>query len=330
MKHGTVRSPERGLPFIRLQGCGHADCLCWRLAKCSICLIVIWLTLACAAPCYSEEAPIFIQTIGSSGGADGHLLDAHGLGVAPSGNIFVANSGNRRIEVFGASGQFLYNANGAGSETGSFGGPIDVSVASGDTVYVSDGGNLDVFGPAFQYLRHWTGPLGCIALDPSGRLLYSTIGTYVYVYRISDGVLIHFWRCANRSPGQQVGLGIGPSGTIYVPGDGYVQKFSPDGVFLGHWQPPSGAIGSLTVDDQENVYVLSGSVDGDLLSKCSSDGTLLFSTLVGDNGSVDIALDQAHRYVYVLTQGGSQVRQFGYASVPTARRTWGALKALYR
>jgi sugar lactone lactonase YvrE len=64
--------------------------------------------------------------------------------VDASGNVFVADSGNARIQKFNANGVFLTAFGSSGSAPGQFNAPDDVVVDASGNVYVSDSGNSRV------------------------------------------------------------------------------------------------------------------------------------------------------------------------------------------
>jgi DNA-binding beta-propeller fold protein YncE len=49
----------------------------------------------------------FIKSFGERGGGPGQFHTPHGIGVDPQGNVYVADRGNRRIQVFDGDGKFL-------------------------------------------------------------------------------------------------------------------------------------------------------------------------------------------------------------------------------
>lgn len=89
---------------------------------------------ACTATCL----------VGLSGSGEGEFGSSLGYpAVDSSGNVFVADRTNRRIDVFSSSGAFLTAIGEAGSDNGQFGSnsPSRVVVDSVDHVYAVDNGN---------------------------------------------------------------------------------------------------------------------------------------------------------------------------------------------
>ena len=75
-----------------------------------------------------------------------------GIAVARSGNVYVADYGNHRIQVFTSDGEFVTKWGDEGGQQGQFQEPGDVAVDSSGNVYVSDqgGSRIQVFAPVRQ------------------------------------------------------------------------------------------------------------------------------------------------------------------------------------
>jgi len=75
---------------------------------------------------------------GSSGSDDGQFNLPQGVSVDSSGNVYVADAGNHRIQKFDSNGNFLLTWGTFGSDDGEFRGPTGVAVDSSGNVYVTD------------------------------------------------------------------------------------------------------------------------------------------------------------------------------------------------
>jgi DNA-binding beta-propeller fold protein YncE len=76
---------------------------------------------------------------GGPGSADGQFNNPQGIAVGgPHGNVFVADTGNNRIEEFTHNGAFLNAWTGPGPGGGNFNAPKDVGVDASGHVYVAD------------------------------------------------------------------------------------------------------------------------------------------------------------------------------------------------
>lgn len=84
--------------------------------------------------------------------------------VAADGTLYVVDSGNFRVQVFNAKGDFKFQFGGAGIGIGQFSRPRAISLDHDGNIYVSDGGfnNVQIFNAAGQLLM----PLGRLSRDP--------------------------------------------------------------------------------------------------------------------------------------------------------------------
>jgi len=63
------------------------------------------------------------------------------VAVHSSGNVFVTDAGNRRIQKFHSSGKFLAKWGREGSAHGEFRGPVGIAADSSGNVFVADTAN---------------------------------------------------------------------------------------------------------------------------------------------------------------------------------------------
>jgi tripartite motif-containing protein 71 len=89
---------------------------------------------------------------GAPGAGDGQFSTgaSGGLGVDGAGNVYVADEGNHRVQVFDGCGAFLGKWGESGTSAGRFRAPTDVAVAPSGRIYVADRDNhrIQVFVPA--------------------------------------------------------------------------------------------------------------------------------------------------------------------------------------
>src|SRR5947209_9395470 len=88
---------------------------------------------------------------GTAGSAAGQLSVPFGVAVDSSGDVFVADTANNRVQTFDATGAYVSQFGSgviAGSGEGQFSGPSGVAVDSSGDVYVADRGNdrVEKFG----------------------------------------------------------------------------------------------------------------------------------------------------------------------------------------
>jgi len=93
---------------------------------------------------FVQKEYLFLNNWGSYGTGNGQFSTPFGVAVNPTtGNVFVADSGNNRIQVFdGSSGAFITKFGTGGTDNGQFDIPAGVAVnPTTGNVFVADSGN---------------------------------------------------------------------------------------------------------------------------------------------------------------------------------------------
>ena len=129
----------------------------------------------------------FERMFGERGGGEGQFLDPEGLAVDMSGNLFVVDTGNNRVQKLASDGTFLLEVGGSGWEDGQFDKPGGIAAGKGLEVYVADSRNrrIQVFNLNLRLLSVIggrdvdspidMGTLGGIAVSDVGELLVTDI-----------------------------------------------------------------------------------------------------------------------------------------------------------
>jgi len=205
------------------------------------------------------------QVFGSQGTAPGQFQNPNGIEVGPDGFVYVADTGNHRIQKFTADGQFVAawgQHSSVETETGmrpaGFLEPWDVAVAPDGTIYVADtwnhriqrldaeGNTISVWGLFGQYgpeevvgQSAFYGPRG-IVIGPGDRVYVADTGNKRVQVFEPDGQFAFQWGGGGVLDGyldEPVGISIGPNGVVYVADtwNRRVQVFDKNGTYLRQW-----------------------------------------------------------------------------------------------
>ena len=189
------------------------------IARRSVSLALVWLCAAagalvwCSAPALGQRLHEFSKAFGGEGSGDGQLVHPGALAVnEETGDVYVIDRGNDRVEIFNSSGAYVGQFNGSASPTGPFSWPAEERTSDGfapegsiaidnsknpldpskGDVYVLDTGHraIDKFTSSGAYVGQVRGtsptaafpegePLISVAIDPNG-------GLWVQIHRELD------------------------------------------------------------------------------------------------------------------------------------------------
>jgi len=220
------------------------------------------------------EGYTFVTKWGGPGGGDGQLSHPNGIAADGSGYIYVADSGNIRVQKFDANGNFVAKWGSLGQGDGQFNAPFGVAVDNCGHVYVTDVTRhlVQEFTSNGVFIAKWGGygtgdgqfsyPRG-IAIDRSGFVYVADQGNDRIQKFTPSGTFVSKWGIQGTGDGQfsdPEDVEIDGAGFVYVAdnGNNRIQKYDATGVFLGWWgrddlgnigwhNPGSGRIGSLGI-----------------------------------------------------------------------------------
>lgn len=297
------------------------------------------LLLLPASPVLADDPLTFLLKWGSSGSANGQLSLPEGVAVDSSGNVYVVDKGNHRIQRFNSQGGFLTAWGSLGSGNGQFDSPTGIAVSSLGNVYVTDSNNhrVQVFDTNGNYLFQWGNvgsgdgqfniPTG-IAVDNSG-VVYVADFTNNRIQKFSgSGNHQATWGTFGSGDGQfnkPQHLDTDSSNNLYVvdSGNNRIQKFNSSGTFLTKWGTSGSGNGQfnepigVAVDNGGNVYVTD---TNNRIQKFNGGGTFLIawgSAGAGDgqfNKPRDIAKSPSNQ-LYVADQLNHRMQKFGLPNI---------------
>jgi DNA-binding beta-propeller fold protein YncE len=207
--------------------------------------------------------------------AEGGFYRPRGVAVDSDGYVYVADTGNNRVQKFDGNGTFIVQWGGPGIRQGQFKQPSGIAVDSRGYVYVADTGNnrIQKFDRHGAFVSQWGG-LGkedgqfnfpvAVATDRYRNVYVAdTENNRVQIFE-SDGNFIS--KIEGVKSGQAslspTGVVVDPDGTVYLADlkNGKVHKFDMEGEFLDAWgafgrdDMPFDNLSALAVDAAGNVY----------------------------------------------------------------------------
>jgi uncharacterized protein (TIGR03663 family) len=222
---------------------------------------------------------------GNNGTGDGQFTTPRNVAVGPDGSIYVADTGNHRIQVFDKEGKFILKWGSQGTGQGQFNEPWGIAVAENGSVFVTDTWNhrIQIFSSIGQFQgefgtfanvqqgdpqaepgKLW-GPRD-IAIDADGNLYITDTGNKRVQKFTPTGEFLQAWGGGGIIPGafeEPVGIDIDSQGNIYVADtwNRRVQKFDANFAPLAQWEVIGWESESvinkpfLAVDPQGRVFI---------------------------------------------------------------------------
>jgi DNA-binding beta-propeller fold protein YncE len=290
----------------------------------------------------------FLTQWGSAGAANGQFNGPFGVAVDSSGNVYVTDSGNSRIQKFNSSGTFIIQWGTHGSGNGQFDSPIGIAVDISGNVYVADVNNnrIQKFNSSGTYISQF-GTLGSgdgqlhspygVAIDLSGNIYVADSSNHRIQKFDPSGTFITKWGThggGNSQFDNPRGLAVDLAGNVYVAdvGNTRIEKFDSSGTYLTQWGGEGTGKGQfefvagVIADAWGYVYVTDASNNN--IQKFTSTGS--FVTRWGTSGSgagqlnapFGVSIDTLGN-VYVADSANNRIQKFGCAPEEYFTLKWG-------
>jgi len=279
-------------------------------------------------------------------GQDNGTFDTpYSIKTETGGRIYVADTGNNRIQILSDNGTCIKFATkwgkadcSGGAGQGEFDSPNDL-YSFGGAVYVADTDNhrIQKIAADGSFIAEWdssemTSPAG-ITVDADGYVYVADYAKHRVQKFSGDGsTLVDTWGTATGVTGlgdkefnSPHGLASDPGGYIYVADtvNNRIQKIAANGIFAAAWGAPYMSNGILnnpygiTRDADGNIYV--ADKDNNRIQKFDKDGKYLDKWSIYKSGMTYVNMKQPHGiveaggYVYVTDYGNSKIHKFSPA-----------------
>jgi len=210
---------------------------------------------------------------------EGAFVDYYGgIAIDQEGNVYVADTGNARIQRFDRNGNFLLKWGSQGEGEGQFGHIVGVVVDSQGDVYVAEDApqsRIQKFDRDGKFLLKWvTSPSTTglpfspddIAIDRQDVIYLVDLGSGSIQKVNSNGQFIENWPllCGRNSVMMSPdSIAVDPNGNVYIADHlaNRICKYDRAGQFLARWDieiivgSPCGTMSGMVVDTKKNTYV---------------------------------------------------------------------------
>ena len=208
----------------------------------------------------SAGQPTFVARFGSYGSGNGQFKAPQGVAVRDDGLIFVADTGNNRVQVLTHEFAYFRQWGQASHAERQFDRPRGVAIGPGPggeiVVFIADTGNsrIRVFtfhGDQLDVWGRWGNEPGSfdmpsdLAMAPNGDVYVVDTNNHRIQRFTAQGAFVSAWGVQGAENGNFVyprGIGISAAGVIYIAdtGNDRVQLFDANGAFLGKWDLAGG------------------------------------------------------------------------------------------
>jgi PKD domain/Concanavalin A-like lectin/glucanases superfamily/NHL repeat len=245
------------------------------------------------------EAPlVYSGQFGSGGSGADEFSHPGDVAVDGSGNLWVLDYGNDRVEEFNAAGEYLRGFGSAGSGAGELSGPDGLAIDSKGDIWVADTGNerVEEFNDEGEFLRTvGVGLVGVaegIAVDQDEDVWVSgTSAGQLVVFNKSGEYLktVGSRGSGAGEMGEPEGLAVDSHGDIWVAdwSDNRVEEFNESGEYVKEFGSHGSGEGQIShpygIAVEPSGYVWVGEVGNDRLQEFGEEGE--YMSALGVEGS---------------------------------------------
>ena len=240
--------------------------------------------------------------------------DPRGIDVGPDGNVYVANSGSNKVQVYTKTGTSVRTIGSGGMGDGKFSmlSHAAVDPSSGNVVTTDTGWNrVQVFTSTGTFVRKWgtagsgdmqfNQPRG-VAVDASSNVYVADYGNKQVKVYTSDGSLVRKWSTIDQY-GVTVnpyGIAVDDAGNVYVSDDisPKVVKYSSTGTAAYQWSLSPGLTSGIALDSSRNLYITN---PGAWKVQVYSQSELSISDADAGGATVQLALAVLHGTITLST-----------------------------
>ncbi len=290
--------------------------------------------------------PSYKSKFGSHGSSNGQFNYEHGVALDGSGNVWVADTENDRVQEFNASGTFIRQFGAVGTGNGQFKEPNGIAVTPEGNVWVADTNNnrIQEFSGTGEYIRQaegagnlqLLGPIG-IAVTPAGSVWVVDSRHYRLEEFSSTGEYVRQFGGAGSGNGQfgiPRGVALDAYEDIWVTDSTnnrveefsstgtYMRQFGSEGTGNGQFKVTDGiavdSTGKVWVTDRYGARVEGFNASGEYLSQYTDSAHGLSEPdgiAVAGSGTVYVA-DTGNQTIQVLNLSG--LTPFSFSSTFSA------------
>ena len=298
------------------------------------------LCVSIARTAHSSE-PAFVTAWGSFGSGPGQFNTPVAVAVSRTGDVYVVDENNHRVQRFTNDGVYLGQWGGLGTADGQFNNPLSIAVDDAGVVYVVDHGNerIQKFSPDGTFLGKWgtsgSGPgqfsLVWSVVEHAGVIYVNDQVNKTLERFTPDGVFLGEWSNFDFD-----GLAIDANGFVYavLPASTQLTVFDPSGTVVAHWAGAPGALDPVRVaaDNRGHVFV---DYDSQRIGAFTNAGQFLFQWGQAGSGPgqfrdpIGIGVD-SNNNIFVCDTNNQRIQKFAPGATPTVPVSWGEMKARYR